>query len=169
MASKDGKAMMILTLAPGESLESAAQSILKNYQLSLVESEKTSVNNLETIVMVADQVNEQQQQGVRTLIYVIRHREQIYAMIGASVPEAFNSYITTFKGSMTRFNTLTDAEKINKKPERVRVKAVQRSGLLGEALKAHGVNDKRIGELATLNGMELSDRVENGMLIKVIE
>jgi predicted Zn-dependent protease len=70
---------------------------------------------------------------------------------------------------MTRFNALTDAEKINKKPERVRVKTVQRSALLAEALKAHGVSDKRIGELATLNGMDLSERVEKGMLIKVIE
>ena len=169
MASTDGKAMMILTLAPGESLESAAQTILKNYQLNLVESEKTTVNNLQTIAMVADQVNEQQQQSLRTLIYVIGHGEHIYAMIGASVPEAFNSYVTTFKGSMTRFNTLTDAEKINKKPERVRIKTVQRNSLLGEALKAHGVSDKRIGELAILNGMEVSDKVEKGTLIKIIE
>ncbi len=169
MASPDGKAMMLLTLAPGQSLESAAQAILKNYQLSLVESEKTKTNGLETIVMVADQVNEQQQQSLRTLIYVISHGEHIYAMIGASLPEGFNSYVTTFKGSMTRFSNLTDAEKINKKPERIRVKTVQRNGLLAEALKAYGVSDKRIGELATLNGMELSDRVEKGMLIKVIE
>ena len=169
MASTDGKAMMILTLAPGESLESAAQTILKNYQLTLLESEKTTVNNLQTIAMVADQVNEQQQQSLRTLIYVIRHGEHIYAMIGASVPEPFNNCVTTLRGSMTRFNTLSDPEKINKKPERVRVKTVQRSSLLGEALKAHGVSDKRIGELATLNGMELSDRVEKEKLIKVIE
>lgn len=169
MASTDGKAMMILTLAPGESLEAAAQAILKNYQLTLVESQKDKVNNLDAIAMVADQVSEQQQQSLRTLIYVIRHGEHIYAMIGVSVLEAFNAYVSTFKGSMTRFNVLTDAEKINKKPERVRVKTVQRSALLGEALKAYGISDKRIGELATLNGMDLSERVEKGMLIKVIE
>lgn len=169
MASGDGKAMMMLTLAPGESLEAAAQTILKNYQLTLVESQKDKVNNLDAIIMVADQVSEQQQQSLRTLIYVIRHGENIYAMIGAAVLEAFNSHVSTFKASMTRFSALTDAEKINRKPERVRVKTVQKNALLAEALKAHGVSDKRIGELATLNGMDLSERVEKGMLIKVIE
>jgi hypothetical protein len=36
-------------------------------------------------------------------------------------------------------------------------------------LQAARVNDKRAEELATLNGMKLTDRVEKGMLIKVIE
>lgn len=169
MSAPDGKGMMILTLAPGESLEAAAQSILKNYQLTPVESQNDKVNDLDAIVMVADQVSDQQQQNLRTLIYVIRHGENNYAMIGASVLEVFNTYVITFKSSMTRFNTLTDAEKINKKPERVRVRTVQQNGMLADALKAYRVSDKRMGELAILNGMELSDRVEKGMLIKVLE
>jgi predicted Zn-dependent protease len=169
MSAPDGKAMMILTLAPGESLEAAAEAILKNYQLTLVESQKESVNNLQAISMVADQVNQEQQQSLRTLIYVISHGEQIYAMIGASVPEAFTSNVRTFQGSMTRFAALTDTEKINKKPERVRIKPVQKNGMLADAFKAYRVSDKRMGELATLNGMELSDKVEKGMLIKVLE
>jgi predicted Zn-dependent protease len=172
MASKDGRAMMLLTLAPGESLEAAAQAILKNYQLTVVESQKDNVNNLPAIAMVADQVSQdqqQQQQSVRTLIYVIAHGEQIYAMIGASVMEGFNTYAPTFKASMTRFNTLTDPAKLNKKPERVRIKTVQQNASLSDALKAHRVEGKRLEELATLNGMKLTDRVEKGSLIKVIE
>jgi predicted Zn-dependent protease len=172
MASTDGKAMMILTLTQGESLEAAAQNIVKKYQLTVVESQRDEVNGLKAIALVADQVSQeqqQQQQSIRTLIYVIAHGEQIYAMIGASLPETFNGFVPTFKGSMTRFKTLTDPEKLNKQPERVRVKPVQKDGLLSEALKAYRMPDKRLGELATLNGMELSDRVQKGTLIKVIE
>ena len=169
MSSPDGKAMMLLTLAPGESLEAAAQAILKNYQLTLIESQKESFNNLQAISMIADQVNQQQQQSLRTLIYVIAHGEQIYAMIGASMSETFSAYAPTFQASMTRFATLNDAEKLNKKPERIRIKTVQQNGMLSDALKSYRVSDKRMGEFAMLNGMELSERVEKGMLIKVIE
>ncbi len=169
MASKDGRAMIILTLAPGESLEAAAESILKNYQLTLVESQKDRINNLPAIIMVADQVSQQQQQSLRTLSYVIQYGDNIYAMIGVSILQAFNEYVPTFKSTMGRFNTLTDPEKINKKPERIRIKTVQQNGTLLNALQAARVNDKRADELATLNGMMLTDRVEKGMLIKVIE
>lgn len=169
MASKDGKAMMILTLAPGGSLEAAAEAVLKNYQLTLIESKKDNVNGLPAIAMIADQVSQEQQQNLRTLIYVIAHEKNIYAMIGVSSTSLFNTYASTFKGSMERFNTLNDAEKINKKPDRIRVKTVQQNSSLSEALKGYRISDKRIEEVAILNGMNLTDRVEKGMLIKVIE
>src|SRR5690606_27190478 len=68
MASSDGKAMMIFTMAQGSSLESAAESVLKNYQLTLVESQKRNVNGLSAIAMIADQQTEQSQEKLRTLI-----------------------------------------------------------------------------------------------------
>jgi predicted Zn-dependent protease len=169
MASKDGKAMMILTLAPGGSLEAAAEAVLKNYQLTLIESKKDNVNGLPAIAMIADQVSQEQQQNLRTLVYVIEHEKNIYAMIGVSSTSLFNTYASTFKGSMERFNTLNDAEKINKKADRIRVKTVQQNSTLSEALKGYRISDKRIEEVAILNGMNLTDRVEKGMLIKVIE
>lgn len=169
MASKDGKAMMILTLAPGGSLEAAADAVLKNYQLTLIESKKDNVNGLPAIAMIADQVSQEQQQNLRTLIYVIEHEKNIYAMIGVSSTTLFNAYASTFKASMERFNTLNDAEKINKKPDRIRVKTVQQNSTLSEALKGYRISDKRIEEVAILNGMNLTDRVEKGTLIKVIE
>lgn len=169
MASSDGKAMMILTLAPGGSLEAAAETLLKNYQLSLVESQKTSVHGLQAISMIADQASQEQQQSLRTLIYVIEHGKNIYGMIGVSLLSEFNNYIPTLKATMTGFNVLNDAEKINRRPERVRVKTVSQSGPLSGALKYYKVPDKRMEEVATLNGMKLSDPVEKGMLIKIID
>jgi predicted Zn-dependent protease len=168
MASSDGKAMMILTLAPGNTLEAAAEAMLKNYQLTLVESKKADVNGLPAIAMIADQPAEQQGQALRTLIYVISHRKNMYAIIGASASQTFSSYAPTFERTMESFNNLTDANKINRKPERVRVKNVQQSGPLSSALKYYKTSDKRLEELAVLNGMQLTDRVEKGSLIKII-
>ena len=167
MAAQDNKAMMILTLAPGGSLEAAAEGILKNYQLTLVESRKGNVNGQSIIAMVADQPSEEQ--SIRTLIYVIQNGKNNYAMIGVTLLPLFDNYASTFKGSMESFRTLTDQGKINKQPERIRIKTVQQDGTLAQALKHYGTSDKRMEEVSILNGMSATDKVDKGMLIKIID
>jgi predicted Zn-dependent protease len=169
MASTDGKAMMLLTMAQGASLEVAAENLLKSYQLTVVESNKGNVNGLATLFLVADQqVQEQQQQILRTLIYVIQHGSNIYAMIGVASKAEFASYVQTFKLSMNNFRELNDNNKINKKPERIRIKKIQQNTTLSQALKNYNIKQTRLEELAVLNGMTLNDHVQKGMLIKVI-
>ena len=167
MASKDNKAMMILTLAPAGSLESAADAVLKNYQLTLVDSRKGTLNGQPLIAMIADQ-NVEEQGSIRTLIYVIQNAKNNYALIGVSSVSLFDNYVPVFKGSMETFKTLTDDEKINRQPERIRIKTVQQNGTLAQALKNLGTPEKRLEELSILNGMQLTDKVEKGMLIKTI-
>jgi predicted Zn-dependent protease len=81
----------------------------------------------------------------------------------------FDSYAPTFRESMESFKTLTDPGKINKQPERIRIKTAQQNGTLAQALKNLGTNDKRMEELSILNGMNLSDKVDKGTLIKTID
>jgi predicted Zn-dependent protease len=167
MAAPDNKAMMVLTLAPGGSLEAAADGILKNYQLTLIESRKGTVNGQSIISMVADQASEDQ--NLRTLIYVIQNGKNIFAIIGATSQPMFENYASTFKTSMESFRTLTDQGKINRQPERIRIKAVQQDGTLAQALKHYGTSDKRMEEVSILNGMRVTDKVDKGMLIKIID
>lgn len=167
MAPKDGKGLMMLTLAPGQSLQQAAQAVLQQYQLTAVESRETTVNGLPAYYMVADQ---RQQNGavLRTLSYLIQHGGNIYLMLGVTALADFNAYSPYFANSMQGFRQLTDAAKINKQPERVRIRTVRTDGTLEQALRANNVASNRLEEMAILNGMNLSDRVTNGTLIKVI-
>lgn len=169
MAAKDGKAMMVFTLAPPGALEDAANAVLKNYQLTLVDSKKGDINGLPAIKMIADQAAQEQSQNLRTLITLIKHGENNYVMIGVSAASTFNTYAPTFTSSMDRFAPLTDQEKINRQPEKVRIKTVQQNNALAEVLKSYKIPEKRREEIAVLNGMQLTDRLTKGMLIKVIE
>lgn len=174
MAPKDGKAMMLLTLVPGETLEAGAQQLLQRYSLQPLESKQTTVNGLPALAIVADQKSEQQQtqqqqQVVRTLTYLIQYGGNIYAMIGVTSADNFNSYVPLFTGTQQNFKQLTDQEKINRKPERVRIKTLKSSGTLAQALQSYNTPSKRMEELAILNGMKLDDRVSAGTMIKVIE
>jgi predicted Zn-dependent protease len=175
MGSSDGRAMIMFTLAPGTSLETAAQGILQQFQLRAVDSGKDNVNGFPALVIVADQQQQQQQQGqqqtagVRTLIYVIQQGQSIYAMIGASTLADFNNYFQLFKNTMGGFRELTDQEKINRKPQRIKIKTVDQNGTLGQALTRLNVPQKQMNELSILNGMTLDEPVQRGMLIKVLE
>ncbi|MBB6611851.1 M48 family metalloprotease [Pontibacter sp. Tf4] len=166
MAHPEGKAIINLTLAPGTSLEDAARQTLEGYQLTLVESKNTTVNGNNALAVVADQ---KQEQGViRTLTYFIQYGGNIYSIMGITSGNDFNNYFNTFSGTMTNFRQLTDQSKLNKKPEIIRIKTVAQNTTLAQALQSNGMPSARMEELAVLNGMQLSDRVEKGMLIKVI-
>jgi predicted Zn-dependent protease len=130
---------------------------------------------LPALYVIADQQAQQQQQqqqaaaSVRTMSYFIQYGGNIYHLIGASAISDFNAYAPYFENSMQSFRQLTDASKINKQPERVRIKNVRQDGTLEQALRNYNVQEKRLQEFAILNGKLLTDRVTAGTLIKVIE
>jgi predicted Zn-dependent protease len=166
MAEPDGKAMMIFTLAQGESLEAAGQQVLEKYQLELVNSKQVTVNGLSALAIVADQ--QQEQGSIRVLAYLISHGNNIYNMMGVTSLDSFNNYSRLFTDVMENFAPLTDQAKLNIKPERIRIREVSRTTTLSQALQQLNVPRDRLEELAVLNGMELNDQVQQGMLIKVV-
>jgi predicted Zn-dependent protease len=177
MAPKDGKALMILTLGQGESLEAAAQAVVKNNQLAPVESKKVTVNGLPAIAIIADQQQQDQQQQqqqqqqppIRALIYLIQYGSNIYNLMGISTQQDFNNYFPTFNASITNFRELSDPAKINMKPERIKIKPAKQGGTLSQVFSSYQVKEDKMQELAILNGMQLTDKIDKGMLIKIIE
>lgn len=177
MAPKEGNAMMALTLAQGESLQAAAQALVQNNKLTVIESKEDNVNGLPAIALIAapqaqqgqQGQQQQQQQDIRALIYLIQYGGNIYQMMGVSATNNFTTYYPTFNSVISNFKTLTDPDKLNRKPERVRIKSVKKNGTLAQAFNDLNVRQDKAKELATLNGMTLEDQVESGMLIKVLE
>jgi predicted Zn-dependent protease len=70
---------------------------------------------------------------------------------------------------MQSFRQLTDAAKINKKPQRIRIKTVTANGTLEQALRSFKVAENKLEEHSILNGMQRTGTVTKGMLIKVVE
>jgi predicted Zn-dependent protease len=70
--------------------------------------------------------------------------------------------------SLPAWRSLTDASKLNRQSERIRIKQAKSVTTLSAALTANGVPSKRLEEEAILNGMQLSDRLSAGQLFKVV-
>ena len=164
MASPDGNAMAILSLAAEASLDAAAQAALQKNQLTLKQKDNIRVNGLPAIAMVSARPNE-----LEVLTYLIQYGGKIYKLHGLSTPLDFNKNYSTFKQIFDNFKELTDQSKINKLPERIKIVTVKSNTTLKQALTSFGMKANRHKELSILNGMELTDRVKTGMLIKTIE
>lgn len=172
LAPQDGKALLMFTMGQGSTLQEAANNAVQQYKLQVLESRSVTVNGLPALYVVADQVADQQQQqqqaGVRTMSYFIQYNGTIYHFIGVSSTADFNNYANTFNSTMQNFRQLTDPAKLNKKPDRIRIKTVASTTTLSQALQSFNMPQAKLEELAILNGMKLTDNVTKGTLIKVI-
>lgn len=168
MAPKDGKAAMILTLTEAANLAAAAQQTAEQYNLTVVEQKEISLNGMNVLAMVSDQLNEQSGQTVRILTYFISYNNMIFTFHGLTDKASFDTYVPSFNQTMRHFTRLTDQAKINKKPDRISIQKVTRTGTLQSILQSYRVNSDRMREHALINGMDLKDQVAVGTMIKVI-
>ncbi|MCY7422306.1 MAG: hypothetical protein LH478_11255, partial [Chitinophagaceae bacterium] len=175
MAPKNGGALLMMTLAPGKTLEESANAVLQRYNLQALDSKNLTVNGFNAIALLADQKpdpqqqqQQQQQPAVRTLSYLIQQGTNIYHLVGVTATNTFGTYEGLFTNTMQNFKTLTDASKLNKKPERIRLKTTTTAGTLQQALVIYAIPKNRLEEIAILNGMKLTDQLERGKLIKVV-
>lgn len=166
MAPKDGKAVLMMTLAQANTLNAAADSTLSRYKLNTVSRTNLTINGLPALELVADQVS--QTATMRTLNYFIQYGGLIYHFLGASAAADYNSYVSSFQNTSKQFRALTDAAKLNKKAERVRIKSVTKAGTLKEVLNSFSMPAARHDELAILNGMTLNEQVAQGTRIKIV-
>jgi predicted Zn-dependent protease len=181
MADPAGKALLMLALAPGATLDEAAQALVKQFSLQPVsEARRTSVNGFPALSFVADQVQQQDQQsqpqqpqgqqapGVRTQVQLLQDGKAIYLLLGATSAADFPTYQPAFSTVMDSFQRLTDPDKLNRQPEHVRVKTLKLRSTLAQALRTLQVPEKRHEEMAILNGMQLNEQVNAGSLIKIV-
>jgi predicted Zn-dependent protease len=106
---------------------------------------------------------------VMVLTYYIQHEGNIYLIHGISEQKDIDRHKNNFMTTMKGFEKLTDPEKLNAKPERIRIKTIEKDQTLAEALKGYGIASNRLEELAIVNGMKQTDIVKKGMLIKSVE
>lgn len=263
MAAPDEKAMMLLQLAQGNSLEEAANTFVTENKLNQLSGQKTTVNGYPAVVVLSEQVPQETAQGqaasgyqqqnmteqprstsspstesssgstdgprsiprpnqiptrkggetsssstssssgnsptlpgrqaenqpnspsgnsttsravpgsqnpetLKILTYFIDIGGTYIALHGMAKTPDFSRNEQSFSYTMKNFKKLTDASKINVKPERISVKSAAKAGSLSSVLRSLNVPEDRMEEHALLNGLELDNFVNQGSLVKVI-
>jgi len=172
MAEPNGKAMLVFLGAGNGTLDAAAQALVKQLGLGGAQAQNTTINGFPTAVVEGDQTAQDQQQQQSTPAhvrsYLIQDGKTIYALIGLAPAASFGTYAPEFDAVARGFNRLTDASKLNRQPEHIRIKTATGTATLASAFAANGIPAKRYEELAILNGMQTTDRLSKGMLYKVV-
>jgi len=172
MAPSNGKALMIFTVTKGTSLQSAAQTTATDLQLTVLNSRQMTVNGLSALEVTSSQVTQDPNTGEQSSISVksvyIQFKQDIYVFHGVSLPQDFQGYVSQFDRTMTGFKELKDQSKINVVPERIKLVSVKQASTISQALQANGIPSNRVKEFAIVNGMEQSEQVKAGTLIKVL-
>jgi predicted Zn-dependent protease len=188
MVEPNQKAMMILTLAQGATLEEAAQNTAKQLNLNVLRSENKTINGLPALMLAsevktAQEIQQQQGQGMKAnstgqaqtatpktavLSYFISYNNAIFVIHGVALDTEFGNYLTTFRSTMEGFSILTDASKINVQPDHIRLKTAPRNTTFAELMTLWNVPQKRQEETAILNSMYMTTMVTSGTLIKTI-
>jgi predicted Zn-dependent protease len=172
MAPKDGKAMIIFAQSKQKTVEEASKNTIDQLGLTLMENKKTTVNGMPAIMTLSRQISKDQSTGsqdsVRILSCFIDCNSSVFVFHGLAAEAGFGGFSKTLDAAMVSFSKLSDPSKINVKPKKIRVKDVQRTSTFSETLKAFGIPQKQLDELALLNNIGLTEQVQKGQLIKII-
>ncbi len=172
MAPTDGKALMVFTLTSAATLDEAVKNTLAQLELTMQESKNTTVNGMPAIVTLSKQSVQDQSTGqTQTNLvssYFINCDNKFYVFHGITTEADYKSYSGVFSTTMSNFSRLNDPARLAIKPKKIMIRKVQRAGILSDAFKSYGVPAAQMNELALLNDMELTSKVQAGKLIKII-
>jgi len=164
--SADKDAVILLSLAAEKSPAEAAQAFVAGTKATVGSSASVQVNGLPAHRMAADVATDQG--VVRALAYFIQKDGRVFAFLGFAAQARFDTYASAFERTLGGFATLTDAARINVKPERLGIRKTARQGSLRQALQGFGVAQDKLEAHAVLNGMKLDDTLPAGTLVKTV-
>ncbi|MBJ6111725.1 M48 family metalloprotease [Hymenobacter sp. BT523] len=168
MAEPNGKALLVFLGAGNGTLDAAAQSLAKSIGLQSAQAQKTTINGFPAMVIEGDQAaSDQQSTPAHVLAQLIQDGQTVYAFVGLAAASSFGTYAPQFQRAAQGYARLTDASKLNRQPEHIRIKAAASNTTLASALAANGIPSKRYEEMAILNGMKTTDQLPKGTLFKV--
>lgn len=167
MVSKREDAVILFSLESGYSPKDAAAKFIAGARTRVIRSDAITVNGLSAQRLISDIAA--QQRSLRVMSYFIQKDQKIYVFHGFSHQILFERYRAIFHATMSRFKALADPERLDVKPARLRIRATRGAGTLGEALRSLGVADKKLEEMALLNGKYLHDVIAANTLLKMVE
>ncbi|WP_232826563.1 M48 family metalloprotease [Lewinella sp. IMCC34183] len=170
MVAPDQNAIMQMRLAPGDDVQSAAQQFIQQNNVQVTDSNNQPINGL-TATTIAGQIAQQDQStgqtsNLGTLASFISYGGNIYLLAGLTPAANFNQYAPSIQATIRSFAQLTDASKLNRKGERLKIYTTNRAKTLQQALLDAGIPQNRLEEFAVLNGMELNDQLPANYMYK---
>jgi predicted Zn-dependent protease len=155
-------AVVVLTLAREDSPNSAAQSFFAQQGIERGSSWRRNFHAFRT---VDTSTGERRSQG---LVGFVRYRERVYQLLGYSVIDSWDGYRESAQRSLASFGSLTDSKYINVDSKKIEIVKLPRAMTLSEFMERYP-STVDSATIAILNGVDASETLEKGSLIKRIK
>jgi len=166
MVSSKKDAVILFTLAKGQTPQQAADAFIKESKGSVLSSDPMRLQGYSAHRVI--ETIETDNGKLKIFSLFIEKNTHIFVFHGYTSEDLFPGYLKTFRATMFKFNRMTNPRRIQVKPNRIHIRKVAKTSSLEQALRAFGIPGKELEKLALLNGMKLTDTVQAGMLLKII-
>ncbi len=167
MINKGQEALILFTMTKAISPYEAARKFISENKARVIRTEAIYVNGLPSERLFSDV--QTQKGGLRVLSYFIQRGREIFVFHGLTSPGLFQKYEFIFDGTMRNFRELSDPQRINVKPDRIRIRLAGTPDRLENLLRSFGVPNEKLKEVALLNGKDLNETIPPNTLLKVVE
>ncbi len=165
--SADERAAIVFSISQEKTTAGAAANFVSNTKATVTSQEDLKVNGMTARRLLS--VLAGQSGPLQVLSYFIEKDGSIFVFHGFTAQTSYAQYQALLEGSMKGFAPLTDRQKLNVKPDRIRIRKVEQAMTLENALRKFNTPGEKLNELSLMNGMELSANLEAGTLIKTID
>jgi predicted Zn-dependent protease len=165
ISPKNQDGVMIVSASSGTTPAQASQQFVKANEVTVSGTGQETVNGMQAVVITGTLTANEQPLAVQS--FFIARDTYVFSFHGLSGANEFSGYQPAFTSVPRGFRQITDKSKIAVEPQRIRIRSVDRSVTLEQALKSFD-STEQAESLAILNGMELSAMVNPGMDIKVV-
>ena len=167
MASKDKRAAIVFLPGSEATPKAEAKKFIAESEAAVYSSQDVMVNGFKGHALTSGVMT--QSGAVKILSYFIKKDSYLFVFHGFTSEQAFDSYQTAFKQTMTGFKVLLDSAKLGVQPDRILLKKTGGRMSLRTALTQMGTTPSDLEKVALLNGRELTDEVPANTYLKVIE
>ncbi len=176
MAAADGKGANTLTAGPAGVLSEQISAIVQQYDLDVISSQPKTIHGNQAHTVIArtkpattTDGQTQAQDLVMANITMIKYGNLTYTFTAVSLEADFNALQPSFNTTINNFKKLTDADKLSRQPEIIKVVTVNKGATFASHMATYGIPGSRHEELAVVNGMMVGDQVPSGTKLKVVE
>ena len=148
-------------------VEQVAKAFVSSLQAQVQQASDQTINGLRArrLLSIISDGNKR----ARIVSHFFQKGNEVFMFHGLADEAAFSRLAATLEQPAGSFSPLTDQDKLNRQPQRIAVKQISKATTLEGALQLFKVDVKLWPRVAWLNEMQLSDRLQPGQRIKIVE
>jgi predicted Zn-dependent protease len=158
-------AIVVLTLAPGQSAERAADEFLRQPGVRPAQAQRSRVNGLNAVTGVFEAASGETLIAGRVVF--LEHEGKVYRLLGYTPRSRWEAYERVFAESLGSFDNLTDRRYLDVQPRRVEVIDVPRATTVA-AFAQRPPSTVSPEVLALINGVPTGGTLPGGQLAKTV-